>query len=493
VAPVGLAAGLLLALSLPPFGLWPLGPLGAALLAWRLGGLRLRTRVWAGWTAGLACYGVGLFWARNFNWYGALVLILAQALALAATAAATPPGPGRGLALAGAATLVEAVRQTWPFGGLPLGGVFLGQADGPLLGLARLGGPLLLTLAVWGSGAALAALAGLAGRPSPGARRRAAWGAAALAGVAAVSALAVAAPAGGPARGRLAVASVQGGGVRGLSRAEVPTGRVFAAQVAATARIPDGRGGLVLWPEDVVALDGALAGSPQGAVVAGQAMRLRATLVAGVTVTLSDRIFLNQAVAWGPSGRVVDRYEKVHRVPFGEYVPFRGFFSHLADLSAVPLDAVPGHGPGVLHTPAGPLGVMVSYEVFYADRGRAAVRAGARLLVVPTNTSSYATGQVPAQEVAADRVQAVAEGRDLLQAAPTGYSTLVDRSGDVLAQSPLGSRAVLLGHLERFRGATWYEAAGDLPVLLVALALLAGGWALALAARRRPGTGPPDA
>ena len=53
-------------------------------------------------------------------------------------------------------------------------------------------------------------------------------------------------------------------------------------------------------------------------------------------------------------------------MPFGEYVPFRGFFKHLADLSSVPLDAIPGHGNGVLHTPVGPLGTLVSYEVFDA-------------------------------------------------------------------------------------------------------------------------------
>jgi len=47
-------------------------------------------------------------------------------------------------------------------------------------------------------------------------------------------------------------------------------------------------------------------------------------------------------------------------------VPYRGFFAHLANLSAVPLDAVPGTGTGLLPTPAAPLGAMISYEVFYA-------------------------------------------------------------------------------------------------------------------------------
>src|SRR5205807_9327393 len=95
------------------------------------------------------------------------------------------------------------------------------------------------------------------------------------------------------------------------------------------------------------------------------------------------------AVAWGPGGRIVGRYDKVRRVPFGEYVPLRGLVRHLADLSAVPRDARPGRGPGLLRTPAGPLGVLVSYEVFFEDRARAAVGAGGEVLLVPTNASSY--------------------------------------------------------------------------------------------------------
>ena len=117
-------------------------------------GCALRTRVWSGWLAGLGCYAIGLAWARAFNWYGAVVLVLVEALFFAAAAAATPPRRGRALAFVGACTLAEAVRMTWPFGGLPLGGVFLGQAGGPLVELARLGGPLLITAGVWAGGVA---------------------------------------------------------------------------------------------------------------------------------------------------------------------------------------------------------------------------------------------------------------------------------------------------------------------------------------------------
>ena len=86
IAVPSVAAGVLLALSLPPWGWWPLGFVGAALLYWRLAGLPVRTRLWSGWLAGLGCYAIGLFWARAFNWYGAVVLILVEALFFAAAA-----------------------------------------------------------------------------------------------------------------------------------------------------------------------------------------------------------------------------------------------------------------------------------------------------------------------------------------------------------------------------------------------------------------------
>ena len=129
--------------------------------------------------------------------------------------------------------------------------------------------------------------------------------------------------------------------------------------------------------------------------MAAEARRLHTTLVAGVTEPASATTFRNEIVVWGPDGRIVGTFEKVHRVPFGEYVPYRSFISHFADLSEVPTDAVPGHGTGLLRTPAGPLGTLVSFEVFYADRSRTSVRAGAELLIVPTNTVLVRHGAGP--------------------------------------------------------------------------------------------------
>ncbi len=195
--------------------------------------------------------------------------------------------------------------MTWPFGGLPLGGVFLGQARGPLVELARLGGPLLITAGVWAGGVAVATLSA-----SLWARRHRVGGPSAIGATAIVTgivALAVAgalAPDGGAPVRTLRVALVQGGGQRGLSKQEVAPASVFEAQVAATLAVASAQPspGLVLWPEDVVALDRPLAGSPQAALLGRLARELDTTLVAGVTEPASATTFRNEVVAWGPIG-----------------------------------------------------------------------------------------------------------------------------------------------------------------------------------------------
>ncbi len=483
IALPSLAAGVLLALSLPPFGAWPVAFVGAGLLYWRLGALSLRRRLLAGWLAGVGCFAIGLFWAESFNWYGAVVLVALEALFMAVAAGLSVPGAGRAPAFVGAFTLLEAARMTWPFGGLPVGGVFLGQAGGPLLAAARLGGPLLVTAALWAGGVAVGGLGAFAAQR---ARATLPWSSGvALLLVLAAGALGAVAPDGGPAVAHLAVAAVQGGGERGFSAIETGRPGDFSAELAASGVLSSlhPRPRLVVWPEDVVALDRPLAGTAQADRLSALASGLGATVLAGVSVTEPHDAFRNEIVAWGPSGRVIGSFEKVHRVPFGEYVPWRGFFAHLASLAAVPRDAIPGHGTGLMRTPAGPVGILVSFEVFFAGRGRSSVRAGAELLVVPTNTSSYSSRQMPSQEVAADQTQAVEEGRDLVQAAPTGYSTFVTNTGSVLQRSGLSVRQVLSGEVALRRGATLYERFGDLPVLVLAACALGAGLLLA---RRRP-------
>jgi apolipoprotein N-acyltransferase len=465
-------AGGALAATLPPFDWWPLGLAGAALMAHALRDQPLCGRVLVGTAAGVALFVPGLAWMAPFSIPGYAAAVGLQAAFLAAAAGAVPPGRGRLVAVPAVLVLVEAARGRWPFGGLPLAGPALGQAAGPFAPAAAVVGALGLVGLVAAAGVALIAVRNW---------RRALVAIGVLTGITATLVLGAAHPGGSQPAGSLAVAAVQGGGPRGIPGVRADFDAVFARHLAASEQLRPPVD-LVLWPEGVVDVDGPVDSSRADAGLGGLARRLNATVVAGVTESVGDDRFRNAAVAWSPHGLPVARYDKVHRVPFGEYAPGRRLLAKVADLSLLPRDAISGRGPGLLATPAGDLGVLISYEVFFADRARAALHAGGQVLVVPTNASSYTGAQVPAQEVAAARLRAIETGRAVVQAAPTGYSALIDPTGRLLAQSRLGGPAALQGTLALRTGMTWYSRVGDGPVLVVALLALSAAW---LSSRRR--------
>ena len=466
----GFLAGLLLTASLPPFGWWPLGLAGAALLAGSLADRRGRERLLCGAAAGLALYGVGWWWMSEFSAPGYVLAVLAESAILAA--AMLVVRPGRLWAFPAALVLAEAVRDRWPFGGVPLAGLPLGQVGGPLAPAARIGGQLLLVALVGVVAVAAVALA----------RRRPLASGLGLAAVAVVVTIGVLVP-GAHDAGPLRVAAVQGGGQRGVRALYRDPQGVFLGQLRASDAVTPPVD-LVVWPEDVIDVD-RVEGSAEAETVAAMARRLDATVVAGIVEDAGPDHFRNAALAWDPSGRIVARYDKVHPVPFGEVIPGRALVKHFADLTAVPRDMARGHGPGLLRTPAGRLGVAVSYEVFFADRGRDAVRHRATILLVPTNASSFSSGQVPAQELGAARLRALETGRTVVQAAPTGYSAVVDWRGRVLAHTALGRRAVLQRAVRARAGQTVATRLGEAP--LVGLAAV-GAAALALIRRLRSNT-----
>jgi apolipoprotein N-acyltransferase len=480
---MAVGAGVAVALSLPPFGWWPLGIAGLAALAALVFGRPAKHRALLGAAFGAGQYGIGLWWVTQLNADG-YVAVLLLSMAFTAAAGAVVVSRRRSGVLTGlpcALVASDYLRGHFPFGGLPLGGIPLGQAAGPLAPVARLGGPLLVTAVTAATGAGLAVIVaaftaggekGAEARQRATHARRRALGAA-MAAVAVVVMLVAAGRLGPDGSGggisrSISVAAVQGGGDRGLHASQVDPQVVFQRQVDATATVAPPID-LVVWPEDVIQVEQPIGQTPEAATVGQLATQLRATVVAGVVEDVGTDRFRNAAVAWSPSGEIVARYDKVHRVPFGEYIPGRGFFQHLANLDLVPRDAIAGHGPGLLDTPAGPLGTVISYEVFFEDRTRAAVGAGGELLVVPTNASSYRSSQVPSQEVAAARLRAWETGRDTIQAAPTGYSALIDHDGRVVARSVLGRRQVVTGSLTLRNGRTVFVRLGDIPVVVLAL------------------------
>jgi apolipoprotein N-acyltransferase len=471
------ATGLLLCASMPPFGFWPLAFVAFVLLDRLTAGRSRRSRLRRGALVGLALYVPGLSWMVALTLPGSLVACVLYAAMLGLGIAAAPAGRGRWVALAGTWTVAELVRWSWPFGGVPLASLAHGQVAGPLAGVARVGGALLLVTVTVLAGQALAAAVGRSWRVA---------GALAAVVVAAV-ALAAVAPQ-GRAVGEAEVALVQGGGEQGTRKEDTGVVVPFERHVDATALVAPPVD-LVVWPEDVIDTDGAFVDDPWAGVVGRLARGLDAPMVVGTVEGDGPDRFRNAAVLVDADGAVVDRYDKVHRVPFGEYVPLRSLLEAVAEDALPDRDLRVSSGRGRLDVP-GPVGrvaVAISWEVFFADRVREGVEDGGRLVLNPTNGSSFTGTIVQTQQVASSRLRALETGRWVLQVAPTGFSAVVTDEGQVLERTAISERRVLQREVELREGLTWYVRVGNAPALGLSVALLAAAWWWGRRDAARPG------
>jgi apolipoprotein N-acyltransferase len=475
---LAVGAGTLVALSMPPWGFWPLAFVGIFLFDVALGDTpSRRTRFGLGLAFGVGWMYLGMGWMVQLTAPGYVVAGLVFALFHAVAAMVAPTGPWRLLGRPAAHALVEAVRFSFPFGGIPLATLGMSQVGGPVVGVVRVGGVILLTWLVFHVSVTAADLVVHRGAAH---RRR---GLAALAAAVAVMLAAVVAPTGSSTGDTLDVAAVQGGGEQGTSALEVPSSLVTERHLEATASIPDDADlDLVLWPENTIDVD-VFDGSPVYEAIAAQAARLDAPFAVGVT----EDPRVNSQIVVAPDGGVVDQYVKVRRVPFGEYVPLRGLLEALgAPIEQVGRDANAGTGPAYLDLPGGTrLAVVISWEVFFAGRAREGVKAGGEAILNPTNGASYTGTIVQTQQVASTRLRAIETGRWVVQAAPTGFTAIVEADGTVRQRTAVSEQRVLYDSVELRTGRTWYVTLGDGPFIAALLILL--GLSLWFARRRQSG------
>ena len=497
---LALLGGASIAFSMPPWGFWPLAFVGVILFETALDeSPDRRRRAAVGLAFGAPWMLIGMAWMWYLTVPGYLLTCAMYAGLHALAAVVAPTGPWRTVGRPAAHTLVEVVRMSFPFGGVPLATLGISQAGGPLLGAARLGGVILLTWIVFQIGSALArpvadVVALLARRGGNVAWRPLTL--VALAAPVALIALAAIAPEGSDTGAEpLTIAAVQGGGRQGTSALDVPSSRVTRAHLDATATIEPNRDlDLVVWPENGIDVDGRpFVGSDAQLAVAAEAARLGVPFSVGVTVDSEfsaypvDDSFVNAQVVITPEGEVTGSYEKVHIVPFGEYVPMRGLLEALgAPLEQIASDATPGRDPALIELPdTTRLGVMISWEVFFGDRGRAADDGA--ILLNPTNGASYTGTILQTQQVASSKLRAVETGRWVVQVSPTGFSAFVSPDGDVFQRTGVSERKVITMDVPLREGTTWYSTLGDWPWIVMVVALLAV--ALWFGDRRRePGT-----
>ena len=495
-AALATGAGLLVALSLPPWGFWPLAFAGIALFEISLGAEPTRRqRAARGWlfAAGWFFPGVVFLWYLSPPGYLFAAALFAGVHSLAALVA--PTGAWRVIGRPAAHTVAEVIRFVVPFGGTPIASMAIGQASGPLLGVVRIGGALLLTWMVFQIGFALAGpspyVPPIAAERTGRSATSAPHGVIAIGVVVLVVALATLAPTGHDQGRSLRIAVVQGGGPQGTRAADTDPRDVVERHLAATATIAPASVDLVLWPENVIDV-AEFATSRELTEIAAEAQRIGASFAVGLTddvpaVDGRSSGFRNAQVVITEDGVVFDRYDKVRRVPFGEYVPLRGLLEAIgAPVDQVPRDAVAGVESAYLDLPSGErLGVVISWEVFFGSRARDGVQNGAEVIVNPTNGSSYTGTVLQTQQVASSRLRAVETGRWVVQAAPTGFSAFIDDRGHVYDRTAVGEQRVIIGTVPLRDGRTWYTRLGDWPFAALIVLVLIGSLRPALPSRFR--------
>ena len=242
-------------------------------------------------------------------------------------------------------------------------------------------------------------------------------------------------------------------------------------------------GTLVVWPES--ALPFFFQSEPAYAArVKSLAVELKSCLVAGSPAfeKQGDLVrYLNSAFLISPTGQVAGRSDKLHLVPFGEYVPLAALFPFVNKMVAGIGDFVPGKSALPLETGGGKIGVLVCFEGIFPEIARAYVQAGAGILVNITNDAWFGKSSAPYQHLSMTVFRAVENRVPLVRAANTGISAVIDSKGHIRGMTPLFEEATLSAQVRRGEGGSFYSRHGD----LFALACLGACGVMALFGLRR--------
>jgi len=168
----------------------------------------------------------------------------------------------------------------------------------------------------------------------------------------------------------------------------------------------------------------------------------------------------------------VGRYDKVHLVPYGEYVPMRRFFPFIGKLVAGVGDFGTGKGYYPLLMDDRKVGVLICYEAIFPESSLAYKRMGAGMLVNITNDAWFGRSSAPYQHLSMTAFRAVENRLYVLRAANTGISAIIDPTGKILSHTDLFIRTALKGKAKFIDKGTYYMAYGDAFVYLCLISLL---------------------
>jgi apolipoprotein N-acyltransferase len=237
---------------------------------------------------------------------------------------------------------------------------------------------------------------------------------------------------------------------------------------------------LVIWPESSTPfpfLDDKRGGEKIRAVVRETGIEL---LLGSDQVDHQTKSYYNAAFLVRTDGTVAGVYQKMHLVPFGEFVPLQQLLFFVGPLVEQAGSFSAGRDMVMLPTNHGPISTAICYEIVFPRLVGESVARGSQLLTTITNDAWYGHSSAPYQHFLQASMRAIEQGRYLARAANTGITGFVDPYGRVLQQSAIFERAVLVGDVRMLDVRTIYGRIGDLfayicAALTVVALLFTGG------------------
>ncbi len=170
--------------------------------------------------------------------------------------------------------------------------------------------------------------------------------------------------------------------------------------------------------------------------------------------------YFNSAFFLDRNGTELGVYDKIHLVPFGEYIPWQKIFFFSETISKDVGNFHPGKNHLTVPLRGSPANVIICFEAIFPDLTRAFIRRGSELIINLTNDAWYGNTSAPYQHLAMARWRAVESRRYLLRAANSGISAIIEPSGKVEVQTRLLREDSAVGGFSFLKGETFYVRYG---------------------------------
>lgn len=280
-----------------------------------------------------------------------------------------------------------------------------------------------------------------------------------------------------PVRRELPVALVQGNVPEGEKWDPARRREILERYLSMSEALGTGSARLVVWPE--AAIPYLLQGSPAfDARLRQVCARTGAELIfGGLWQDPANQSYRNSAYAISAAAGVVGRYDKLHLVPFGEYVPLARLLAFVRSITAEIGDFRPGTAATLLPAAGEQVGCPICFEVTYPGLIRDFVRGGATMLATVTNDAWFGDSVAPRQHLLVAAVRCVEARLPMVRAANTGITAVIDADGRILAEAPQFETTTLTATVPlRDLGPTLYSRLGEgwLIALLVAWGVAEG-------------------